>query len=277
MNKIFIVDQYKNPGLLKFIQTKIFFNAKNEGLDWAYDCEVVDSINDISEPSGIVINSNQFITTNFRKKYPKVDTLVDARSDSDLIEFDTEYDYVISHRSPFAPGSKQLYIIENLYKVVLRSKKLIYLDNTEKMPVLTTTPTHFFGLASGWKSVQLIKSIGINNLESITVYDKCPRQLEFQKFLHSQPSLPSSVSVEPPCYGEYNSPDDLTDFWNVWSKTPVNFKLLDLFQTPTFPDDSLVWISNVFRYEPNIFEYGWKECRDAKQRLIMQNKSCTII
>jgi hypothetical protein len=277
MNKIFIIDQYNNPGLLKFIQTKLFFNARNEAVQWASGCEVVDHIDKITETSGIVINSNQFVTTDFRKKYPNVDTLIDARQDPLLIEFDTDYDYVISHCPPFAPGSKQLYILENLYKVVLRSKKLIYLDNTESMTPLPGLPKHFFGLASGWKSVTLVKELGINQLESITIYDKCQRQLDFQQFLHSQEQLPNSVDIEPPYYGEYYAPEDLRDFWNIWHNTQVNFKLLDLFQTPVFPDNSLIWVSNVFHYEPTIFEYGWIECQNAKQRLITQNKSCIII
>lgn len=277
MNKIFIVDQYKNPGLLKFIQAKVFFNANNKAVNWAYDCEVVDNIDDIVETSGIVINSNQCITTNFRRKFQTVDTLVDARADQNLIEFDIDYNYMISRRPPFAQGSKQLYILENLYKVVLRSKKLIYLDNTEDETEITTIPKHFFGLASGWKSARLVRDIGINNLESITIYDICQRQLDFQKFLHSQPELPSNVTVEPPFYGNYIPPDDLKEFWKSWHNTNVNFKLLNLFHPQKFPDNSLIWVSNAFIYEPTIFELGWEECKNAKHRLFSQNKSCIII
>jgi hypothetical protein len=277
MNKIFIVDCYKNPGLLKFIQTKLFFNAKNEAVSWASDFEVVDSVGDINSTTGIIINSNQFVTTTFRKKYPLVDTLIDARNDPDLIEFDTDYDYVVSHRPPFEPGSKQLYILENLYKVVIRSKKLVYLDNTELPTTITTTPKHFYGLASGWKSVSLVRDIGVDRLESITIYDKCQRQLDYQKFLHSQLTLPSRVDIDPPTCGEYNPPSDIREFWQTWHNTKVNFELLDLFTTPKFSDESLVWVSNAFHYEPTIFEYGWKECTSAKQRLFIHNTSCTII
>lgn len=277
MNKIFIIDQYKNPGLLKFIQTKVFFNAKNQAVKWAYDCEIVASINDIQDEKGIIINSNQFITTEFRRKYPNVDTLTDARTDRDLIDFDVDYDYVISHRPPFPQGSKQLYILENLYKVVLRSKKLIYFNNTEEENVITKIPQHFFGLASGWKSVRLVRDIGLSNLQSITIFDICQRQLDFQKFLHSHESLPIEVNIDPPCYGKYIPPDDLKKFWKSWHATDVSFKFLDLFQTPTFPNNSLIWISNVFKYEPTIFEVGWQECKNAKQRLFKNNKSCTII
>jgi hypothetical protein len=277
MNKIFIVDIHKNDRLLKFVQTKIFFDAKNNGVHWAKDVEIIDDVDDINDSTGIIINSNQVITTNFRNKYPTVDTLIDARADTDLIEFDPEYSYSMAHRPPFAAGSKQLYILENLYKVVLRSKKLIYLNNTEDFIIPTTIPSHFYGLASGWKSVSLVKHLGVSNLKSITIYDKCQRQLDYQKFLHSQEQLPADIIIDPPYYGEYNPPADIKEFWPVWHRVPVNFEILDLFQIPTFPIDSLVWVSNVFQYEPAIFEYGWEECKNAKQRLIMQNKSCTII
>jgi hypothetical protein len=277
MNKIFIVDCYKNPGMLKFIQTKVFFDAKNQYVSWASDVEIVDSVLDIHESKGIIINSNQVITTTFRHKYQSVDSLIDARRDTDLIEFDPSYDYVMARRPPFVAGSKQLYILENLYKVVLKSKKLVYIDNTEDATVISGNYKHFYGLASGWKSISMVMDLGIDQLESITIYDKCKRQLDYQKFLHSCPQLPTEIKVDPPFCGTYCPPEHIKEFWPVWHNTKVNFEVVDLFSTPVFPDNSLVWVSNVFRYEPTIFEFGWEECKSAKQRLITRNISCTII
>lgn len=277
MNKIFIVDCFKNPGLLKFIQTKVFFDAKNNSTDWASDCVVVNSINDIQESCGIVINSNQFITTTFRAKHKSVEYLLDARNDTDLIEFDPTYSYDIKQRPPFKAGSKQLYILENLYKVMLKSTKLVYLDNTEQYSEITCNPKHFYGLASGWKSVRLARDIGIDTLDTIVIYDKCSRQLEYQQYLHSCKHLPDSIDVAPPVCGEYSKPEDLVTFWPTWNKTKVQFKLLDLFETPIFPDNSLVWVSNVFKYEPTIFNLGWEECKSAQQRLKNANQSSIII
>lgn len=276
MNKIFIIDLHKNIGLLRFTETKVFFDAKNQGLNWAYDCQVVDNIDQITDNTGIVINSGEFISTNFRLKYPKVSTLVDARGDPDLIQFTPEYSYSIKKRPPYEHGSKQLYILENLYKVVLRSKKLVYLDNTEEYTDLKIAPTHFYGLASGWKSVKLVQSIGVQSLDTITIYDKCVRQLEYQKYLHSCNELPPTVTVDHPVCGEYRPPPEIKEFWPQWHKTKVNFKIIDLFQTPVFPENSFVWISNAFKYEPSIFEFGWQECKNALQRLKSSNKSCTI-
>jgi len=276
MNKIFIVDLHKNPGLLRFTETKVFFDAKNQSVDWAYDCQVVDHIDQITEDTGIVINSGEFVTTNFRFKYPKVSTLVDARGDLNLIQFTPDYDYSIKKKPPYEHGSKQLYILENLYKVVLRSKKLVYLDNTEEYIPVAVSPKHFYGLASGWKSIKIVQQLGIENLDTITIYDKCARQLEYQQYLHSCNQLPDTVNIQDPVCGEYNPPADIKKFWNLWHNAKVEFKIIDLFQTPIFPEQSFVWISNAFKYEPTIFEFGWQECKNAQQRLYSSNKSCTI-
>jgi hypothetical protein len=276
MNKIFIVDKHKNPGLLRFTQTKLFFDATNQGINWANDCVVVADVDEILEASGIVINSGEFVTTTFRHRYPIVDTLIDARGHADLIQFTPDYTYEMRKKPPYQTGSKQLYILENLYKVVLKSSKLVYLDNTETTLPATTDAQHFYGLASGWKSVQLIKNFGIDSFQSITIYDKCQRQLEYQQFLHSCAILPDTVDVLPPTYGEYKPPQDVIDFWPTWHSTKVKFQLIDLFANPKFLDNSFVWISNAFMYEPNIFQIGWEKCKLAHHNLILQNKTCTI-
>ena len=276
MNKIFIIDQHKNPGLLKFTQTKLFFDAKNQGTNWASDCITVDSIDEISDSSGIVINSGEFVTTTFRHCYPLVHTLIDARGHKDLIQFTPDYSYEIHKKPPYQPGSKQLYILENLYKVVLRSKKLVYLDNTEPVHPVSITAVNFYGLASGWKSVQLIKHFGIESFESITIYDKCQQQLEYQQYLHSCATLPKSVNISLPTYGNYNPPTDIVDFWSTWHNAKVKFELIDLFANPKFLDNSFVWISNAFMYEPTIFQHGWDSCKMARHNLITLNKTCTI-
>jgi hypothetical protein len=279
MNKIFIVDKYKNPDLLKFTETKVFFDAKNQGLEWADDIEVVDDISQVPDVPGIVINSNQFITTTFRKKYQQVTSLIDARQDIDLIEFTPVYNYSSARKPPYEEGSKQLYILTNLFKTALKSKKLVYLENTEHVQDIENIQCvdHFAGLASGWKSIQLIKQLGINNLKSITIFDVSQRQLDFHHELHKNPALPTKMLVDKPYYGTYNPPQEVIDFWPEWHSTSVDFKILNLFDTPIFPDNSLIWISNVFGYEPNIFEHGWNKCKIAKDRLQRANSRSIII
>lgn len=277
MNKIFIVDIHKNPGLLRLTEVKLFFDAKNQGIDWAYDCEIVHDINAITDTVGVIINSGEIVTTTFRENFSQVDSLVDCRGHKDLIQFTPDYDYDMKTRPPFKQGSKQLYILENLYKVILRSKKLVYLDNTEPYHSMPITTDHFYGLASGWKSVQLVRDIGIQSLKSITIFDRCERQLEYQKYLHSCPRLPEAVSIDPPICGDYMPPGDVIDFWPHWHDATVNFEILDLLQAPVFPDRSFVWISNAFEYEPTIFEMGWQACKSAKLSLFKINNSCIII
>jgi hypothetical protein len=276
MHTVFIVDTHKNPGLLKFTETKVFFDAKNQAVDWADDCIIVDHTDQIQATSGIIINSGEFITTNFRRKYNTVDSLIDCRGDSDLILFTPEYNYNYAKKPPYEQGSKQLYILENLFKTVLKSKKLIYLENTESHTTTTDQPRHFYGLASGWKSIKYVSEFGINSLDTITIFDKCKRQLEFQQYLHSCQQLPTQITVEPPVCGNYNPSQEIIDFWPQWHQTRVRFEHIDLFDAPVFPEHSFIWISNVFKYEPTIFEIGWQQCKSARQRLFLLNELCII-
>jgi hypothetical protein len=278
MQKVFIVDCHQNPGLLRFTESKIFFDAKNQGVSWAKEVIVIPDISAARGP-GIVINSGQCVTSNFRKKYKsEVNKLVDARMDECLISFTPDYDYDMRHRPPFEPRSKQLYILENLYKTVLRSKRLIYLENTESQIELEKTRfSHFYGLASGWKSIALVSQLGINNLETITIYDRCTRQLDLQRQLHQEPHLPLELSIDPPVYGTYKPPVHIQKFWPEWHRASISFEVIDLFSIPVFPENSLIWVSNVFHYEPNIFEHGWHICKSHQKSLQSANPSCTII
>lgn len=278
MQKIFIVDCYQNPGLLRLTECKIFFDAKNQGVSWAKDVKVINDIADADGP-GIVINSGQCVTTTFREKYKSVvENLVDARLDASLIMFTPDYDYNIRHRPPFEAGSKQLYILENLYKTVLKSRRLVYLENTESMTELKKHSfSHFYGLASGWKSIELVSQLGINNLETVTIYDRCIRQLDLQKQLHQKSYLPREISIDSPVYGTYKPPIRVQKFWPEWHRAPVSFQVIDLFSIPVFPENSLIWVSNVFHYEPNIFEHGWHVCKSCQKSLQSANPSCTIM
>ena len=56
----------------------------------------------------------------------------------------------------------------------------------------------------------------------------------------------------------------------------VSFTKLNLFDIPTFPKESFIWASNVFKYEPTIFEYGYEHVAECKNRLQQQNKYSII-
>lgn len=276
-----IIDQKQNESLLRFTETKLFFDANNQGTGFVDDCVVVDSYEaamQLAEYDNkvIIINTGDFLTTNFRNKYKDATGVIVPTADDEIIKFDIDTYVGFNKRCKYKQGTKQLYIIENLLKTILRSKSLVYLDNTESATELELTADHLYGLASGWKTVELAQKIGLDNLKSITVYDNNPDQLSHAKWLHEQVMLPTEVPIYKHSCGEYNRPEHLIGFWKEWHNYPVKFELINLFDTPVFPKGSAIWISNVFQYEPTIFEFGWSKCKWAKQQLINSNKECII-
>jgi hypothetical protein len=275
-----IIDDRKNESLLRFTETKLFFDAKNQSIDFFDDCVVVDTmdeamglVNDVD--TFVILNTGTFLTTTFRNNHKSLTDKVIIPKQN-IIKFDEDTYVGFSKRCKYPEGSKQLYIIENLLKTILRNKELVYLDNTESFTEFTQNPKHLYGLASGWKTVDFARQIGLDNLESITVYDVNLKQLDHAIWLHKHNQLPASVPEYKHVCGEYNPPPAIKDFWQQWHEFPVKFEHLDLFNTPKFPNNSAVWISNIFLYEPTIFKYGWKHCQEAKQRLINTNKESII-
>ena len=57
----------------------------------------------------------------------------------------------------------------------------------------------------------------------------------------------------------------------------VDFKIIDLYDTPVFPENSLIWISNVFNYEATLFTYGYEKTIYAKNRLHEMNNNSIIV
>lgn len=278
MPKIFIVDTHKNISLLRLTEAKIFFGVHSNRLDWTDNCRVVDNIEQITYHRGLIINSGEIVTEKFREKFATADTLIDCRGDPTLVQFPSAYNYYnIDAPIPFDLDSIHYEILNNLYSMMREYKKLVYLENTEYYTPIPATPDHFYGLASGWKSIQLVRDLGIKSLKSITIYDVNERQVEYQKYLHSCSTLPSTIDIDPPVEGTYNPSDELREFWPTWRAADVNFKLLNLMETPIFPENSFVWISNAFRYEPNIFEMGWQACKTAKESLLKLNNSCIFV
>ena len=112
-----------------------------------------------------------------------IGTIIPSKID-EIIKFAPDTYVGVTKRCEYPQGSKQLYIIENLLKTIIRSKELVYVDNTEPLDLKNISATHLYGLASGWKTVDLARHIGLNNLESITVYDRNQTQLDYAKWLH---------------------------------------------------------------------------------------------
>lgn len=284
MRTAIIINNTDNESLLRFTETKLFFDAKNQSISFVNDCIIVDSIESAfntanSCEAAVILNVGEFLTTNYRDKNKNATGILVATGDTDVIVFDSDTYVGFDKRCKYTQGSKQLYIIENLLKTCLRSKDLVYLDNTEDVGLVPNVSIkHLYGLASGWKTVQLANQIGLDKLESITVYDSNLTQLIHAEQLHNYTTLPNQLEVnyKNTC-GEYKPNTVSKEAWEAWSEYPVEFKQINLFHNPVFLPNSLVWASNVFLYEPNIFNFGWKRCNSAKNQLINSNKECIII
>jgi hypothetical protein len=280
MRTAFIIDQANNESLLRFTETKLFFDAKNQGINFIDDCCVVSSADEafklINGPS-VILKTGEFLTTTYRSKNAtNMDVLI-ASGDPDVIIFDEDTQISFTKRCKYKQGTKQLYIIENMLKTCLRNRDLVYLDNTEEIGIVPNHGfEHLYGLASGWKTIMLAQKIGLDKLKSITVYDINPLQLDHAKWLHEHAVLPAQSRKYKNSCGVYDPTQIDSKFWKQWHDYPVKFEQFDLFATPEFPKDSAVWISNIFHYEPNIFKYGWHGCKQAKQRLINTNKESII-
>jgi len=285
MRTAFIVDNGTNESLLRFTETKLFFDAKNQGISFVNNVEIVPTIDSAIQMANAVDNSvilytGNFLTTTFRNKHANTQGIIFATNDTDIIKFDNDTYVGLKKKSHYLPGSKQLYIIENLLKTCLRNQRLVYLENTEDLN-LEKIPKqeyhHLFGLASGWKTFELADYIGFNKLESITVYDRNVEQLNYAQWLHSHSELPDECPKYKNVCGIYDPTCIYKEVWKQWSRFPVNFKKINLFDIPVFPDQSLIWVSNVFHYEPNIFDLGWKKCNNMRSQLINSNKDSTIL
>lgn len=289
MKAAIIVDQGTNLSLLKFTETKLFFDSKNKCRDLVDDCFVSPTVEQAVELANtldafdniFIIHTGYFLTSYFLttvKEWNRINII--QSTDPGVILYDPDTYIGFDKRCKYEPASKQLYIVENMLRAILAAKKSVYLENTE----LVTTDAdiasveHLFGLASGWKTLHLAKTIGFENLQSITVYDFNPLQLEYAQQLHASPTIPTVIEEYKNSIGQYQVPDWITqDLWTQWHNYPVQFKIIDLFQTPAFPPNSLVWISNVFKFEPTLFHYGWQVAKEAKEKLHNANKESIII
>jgi hypothetical protein len=281
MRTAIIINDIDNDSLLRFTETKLFFDAKNQGIEFVDDCEIVNSLDEamaIAATLGnvVILRTGDFLTTTFRQKYKNTQGIIHAVDN--IIKFDPHTYVGFKKKCHYSQGTKQLYIIENLLKTCLRKRKLVYLDNTEPVGIIPKGNfNHLFGLASGWKTIQLAEQIGFDRLDTITVYDFNKTQLEHAKWAHSNSVLPRKCPNYSTVCGEYNPYIVNRQTWAQWNKFPVKFEQINLFDIPKFLDQSLIWVSNVFRYEPNIFDFGWKICKNARTLLCEQNKQSIII
>ena len=302
MRTAIIIHNCDNDSLLNFTQTKLFFGPKSEGRELIGDCIIVNSWAEaykIAKGNDIVLETGDYLTATYLG-YHIEDTGVrnvqwceqTEGHEQCIIKFDKDIPITFKKRY-YKPGSKQLYIIENVLKGVLSSKKLIYLENTEDIEInpifyrvypgpgraydytkKMKTTKHFYGLASGFKSmVHAVK----NNYESVTIFDRNERQLNFNKMLHGYEKLPVKMKPLNPVVGVWNPSDFIKDNWSKWHNMDVKFELMDLFDIPRFKPNSMIWCSNAFHYEPTIFLHGYQYSKNKLKELTEANPDCIII
>ena len=111
--------------------------------------------------------------------------------------------------------------------------------------------------------------------DTYTIYDYCEPQLNFAKALQSQMSLPENLEIEN-SFGEWNPPKKVKENWAKWHSMDINFEKIDLFETPVFPKNSLIWVSNAFHYEPTMFKFGYDKVKYLKNQLAEKNSDSII-
>ena len=310
--KAIIVHDCDNESLLRFTQTKLFFDAKNNGLEFFDECITVGSLEEaysIATTNESILHTGQFLTTTYRAIHKEQEIPHDVSTcknepghEECVIEFDQDKPIDFKKRYHHHP-SKQCYIIENMLRTVIHSNKYIYIDNTDIIEDISPIYNrfypgpyvefdysisfgkmkHFYGLASGFKSM---KHVIQHDYESITIFDCNQRQLDFAKLLHSYRELPIEPPVETDmnrlfimnrCIGTWNPSDFIKDNWSKWHNMDIKFELIDLFDTPRFKSDSVVWCSNVFFYEPMLFKYGYEHVVNKLKELTEVNYDCIIV
>jgi hypothetical protein len=88
-------------------------------------------------------------------------------------------------------------------------------------------------------------------------------------------SLPLDYQIDEPVMGPWNPPQKVIDSWHIWHSMDVKFQKINLLEIPIFPKHSLVWISNVFGWEPNIYRYD--KLKYLENQLAETNSECIFV
>ena len=279
---IIVNDTPKNISLLRFTQTKLFFDAYNVGYNYFQDCKTVSTYEEaekIAKGNDVILETGDYLTTSFRNAHKDADKVVYARDSDKVYKFDKALpiDFATMFtemNKPVYKESKQRFIIDNMLKIVVKSKKKIWIEQTEQFNIPHHKECkHFYGLASAWKS--MLHCVN-HDYDTYTIYDYCEPQLELAKALQSQMSLPENLKVEN-ANAEWNPPQEVKDNWHKWHSMDIKFEKIDLLDTPVFPKHSLIWISNAFHYEPTMFKFGYDKIKYLKNQLAEKNSDSIII
>ncbi len=280
MRTAIIVDDTKNSSLLRFTQTKLFFNEHNRMTHMFDHCETVPTYEEamrIAKGNDIVLEVGEVLSQEFIDEHRDITEIVYTRDQNGVIKFDKQ---VPMDRKSIMT---QILEAENDQKKILLSKILlmhqssqnrIYLKQTEQPNIpYHEECKHFYGLASGWKSMMHCVK---HDYETYTIYDNCEPQLELAEALQSQMSLPEKLEVEN-ANALWNPPQEVKDNWHIWHSMNVKFEKINLLDNPIFPKHSLVWISSVFNWEPHLYEHGYDKLKYLEKQLAENNSECILI
>lgn len=281
MRTAIIINDTNNLSLLNFTQTKLFYDAYHQDIGLFKDCATVKSYSQakqIAKGNDIVLEIGHVLTPEFIDRHTYSSEVVYTKDQPDVIRFDK--DQPMDEKSMLKESLKpdmnyKGILISKLLRLIKQSSNIIFLSNTEQSDIqYNANCKHFYGLASGFKSMMhCIK----HPYETITVFDNCDRQLNFAKALHSQMSLPLDCHVDEPVFGKWNPPQEVKDSWHIWHSMDVKFEKINLLKTPIFPKHSLVWMSNVFGWEPNIYRYGYDKLKYLENQLAETNSECIFV
>lgn len=281
MRTAIIVNDTDNLSLLYFTQTKLFYNAHNKAIHLFKDCVTVESYSQakqIAKGNDIVLEIGDVLTPEFIDKYKHSPSVVYTKDQPDVIRFDKDkpMDEKSLMKELLQPyGDDKRIIISKLLKMVTESANKIYLRQTEQLDIeYNPSCKHFYGLASGWKSMMHCVK---HQYETVTLFDHCNRQLNFAEALQTQMSLPLDYQIDEPVMGPWNPPQKVIDSWHIWHSMDVKFQKINLLEIPIFPKQSLVWMSNVFNWEPNIYRYGYDKLKYLENQLAETNSECIFV
>lgn len=243
--KAIIIHKGENLKLLRFSQISCFFEPWVFGLKGIKvfdDCVIVENIEQAEK-----IKNNQDIIMKAGEQYYK----------GEVKPFDTK-------------------TLLKYYRQINRDKKMLYVDQTEEMGLKYFPKCNkFYGVASGWKAMLHCVE---HKYDYIKIFDKNERQLELAKKLHSLPNLPDEIQVDWPYSANGFKPTEhLKNKWRFWHELDVQFEQIDILEEASFPYDSLIWVSNIFDYHTNIFDYGYEKLKKIKQQFIFDNQNSVVI
>ena len=88
---IIVNDAPQNVSLLRFTQTKLFFDAYNVGINYFQDCQTVSNYEEaesIAKDNDVILETGEYLTTHFWQKHKHSKVVVYTRDSDHVYKFD---------------------------------------------------------------------------------------------------------------------------------------------------------------------------------------------